>query len=421
MDLAPQSRASVRRCGPSAAGEFYSTTICNLMARHIPHSTINIKPERMRLSLALAQVLALAVLWVAGESNTSIECQCSNPSLCQPVAAHIQHQVEVVVFDIGGKDWKHYDWSQVTTIIPVRTYDPEILCRAHANDVRVLLIGRITQPLLYSPAVRALWINEQIQVAKRQFMDGIIFSYQQTLSAQSVFQTRLIELIRDTARIFHREIPGSQVTFIVPWAPNCIEGQCYDFASIAKHCDILFVRSYDMHTQTINECFASPNAIYHQVVSGLSAYIKLGIESRKLVLGLAWSGYDYTCKRFFEPGRCELERKNLMRAPCSYHAARPVSYKDIMKLLPKSFTGKYWDEVSRAPYLNYMVNITYHEVWFDDPESISIKASILMKLKLRGIGMWNANDLDYSAVPLAAMQTEDMWNAMCPFRGKWRA
>uniref|UniRef100_UPI00398E59DE di-N-acetylchitobiase-like n=1 Tax=Pristiophorus japonicus TaxID=55135 RepID=UPI00398E59DE len=287
--------------------------------------------QRMRSSLALAQVLALAALWVAGESDTSIECQCSNPSLCQPVAAHIQHQVEVVVFDIGGKDWKHYDWSKVTTIIPVRAYDPEILCRAHANDVRVLLIGRITQPLLRSPAKRAAWMNEQIQVAKRQFMDGISLNYQQSLSDQSMYHTGLIELIRNTAQIFHREIPGSQ------------------------------------------------------------------------------------------PGRCELEQNDLIRAPCSYHAARPVPYKDIMKLLPKSFTGKYWDEVSRVPYFNYMVNITYHEVWFDDPESISIKASILRKLKLHGIGMWNANYLNYSAVPIAAMQTEDMWNAMCPFRGKWRA
>uniref|UniRef100_UPI00398E52CC di-N-acetylchitobiase-like isoform X1 n=2 Tax=Pristiophorus japonicus TaxID=55135 RepID=UPI00398E52CC len=283
--------------------------------------------------------------------------------------------------------------------------------RTHSAPSR----GHITQPLLRSPSKRAAWMNEQIQVAKRQFMDGISLNYQQSLSDQSMYHTGLIELIRDTAQIFHREIPGSQITFTVPWAPNCIEGQCYDFATIGKHCDFLFVRSYNMHDQTMNECFAMSNAPYHQVVSGLSTYINLGIESRKLVLGLAWSGYDYTCKHLFEPGRCELEQNDLIRAPCSYHAARPVPYKDIMKLLPKSFTGKYWDEVSRVPYFNYMVNITYHEVWFDDPESISIKASILRKLKLRGIGMWNANYLNYSAVPIAAMQTEDMWNAMCPF------
>ncbi|XP_067827191.1 uncharacterized protein [Heptranchias perlo] len=42
-DLAAQNWASMMRCGPSAA-ELYSSTICNLMARHIPHSTITNKP-----------------------------------------------------------------------------------------------------------------------------------------------------------------------------------------------------------------------------------------------------------------------------------------------------------------------------------------------------------------------------------------
>eukprot|EP00061_Rhincodon_typus_P018352 g47495.t1 len=36
--------ASMRRCGPSTAAELYSNTICNLMVRHIAHSTITIKP-----------------------------------------------------------------------------------------------------------------------------------------------------------------------------------------------------------------------------------------------------------------------------------------------------------------------------------------------------------------------------------------
>ncbi|XP_067850316.1 uncharacterized protein [Heptranchias perlo] len=34
----------MRRCGPSAAAELYSITICNFMTRHIPHSTIINKP-----------------------------------------------------------------------------------------------------------------------------------------------------------------------------------------------------------------------------------------------------------------------------------------------------------------------------------------------------------------------------------------
>ncbi|GCB69448.1 hypothetical protein scyTo_0013972 [Scyliorhinus torazame] len=123
--------------------------------------------------------------------------------------------------------------------------------------------------------------------------------------------------------------------------------------------------SVHMRSETGDECFAKANAPYDHTYTGLSAYINLGIDSRKLVMGVPWYGNDYLCKHFQELA----------------------------------------DE--------------YHEVWYDDPESLSLKATIMKKLKLRGIGAWFGGFLNYSVNPTAAMQTEDMWNALCPIRRKW--
>ncbi|XP_043541997.1 di-N-acetylchitobiase-like [Chiloscyllium plagiosum] len=194
-----------------------------------------------------------------------------------------------------------------------------------------------------------------------------------------------------------------------------MDKRCYDFAEIANACDLLMVTSFDVQSLMMDECFAKANAPYFEVFTGLLNYIRLGIDSRKLIMGVPWFGYDYLCEQFFEPGRCYVTIPPLGVGMCGSLTAKVVPYKDIIQQLPNSITGRYWDDNHKAPYYVYKEGEKYHEVWYDDPESISLKSSILKKLKLRGISMSAGNYLNYSTDPLAAMQTEQMWNALCPF------
>ncbi|XP_051868403.1 di-N-acetylchitobiase-like isoform X2 [Pristis pectinata] len=203
------------------------------------------------------------------------------------------------------------------------------------------------------------------------------------------------------------------VSFNVPWSPNCKNERCFDFLTISQACDILFVASFDIPNDMRDGCVARSSAAYHHVLSGMSAYIKLGIDSRKLVMGVRWSGYDYTCQRFLGASSCELEM-TAQSVPCSYSAARKIPYKEIVQRLPRSLTGRFWDDDQKAPYFVYLDGRTYHEVWYNDPESISMRSSILKKLKLRGIGVLAANNINYTGDARAAMQAEEMWNALCP-------
>ncbi|XP_067846966.1 di-N-acetylchitobiase-like [Heptranchias perlo] len=365
----------------------------------------------MRWSLELVQALVVLVLWVCSGSGSG--CPCSDRALCEPVT--VEHEFEVFVFDVGGKDWKYYDWSKVTTIAAFGPYDPELLCYAHANQVRVVLRGVPTYKDIMDRNRRRKWINHRVNSVKRQFMDGINLDLKFSAENNSVTKLWISQLVAETTEMFNNLIPGSQVTFNVPWSPDCIDGRCYDFLRIANSCDFLFVMSYDMQSQMWDICFSKPNAPYYQTLSGYSAYINLGIDSRKLVLGVPWYGYDYTCRQLFEGGRCVLEKIATRGAPCSGAAGRQVPYKEIVQHVHKSITGRYWDDEQKAPYYIYMVNNTYHLVWYDDPQSISIKSAIMKKLRLRGIGMWNGNMLNYSDDHFIVKQTEDMWNALCPF------
>lgn len=48
---------------------------------------------------------------------------------------------QVFVFDIGHKTWKHYDWTQITTVAVFGKYDSELMCYAHSKGARVVLKG----------------------------------------------------------------------------------------------------------------------------------------------------------------------------------------------------------------------------------------------------------------------------------------
>lgn len=50
---------------------------------------------------------------------------------------------QVLVFDVGGKTWKSYNWSMVTTVATFGKYDAELMCYAHSKGARVVLKGRV--------------------------------------------------------------------------------------------------------------------------------------------------------------------------------------------------------------------------------------------------------------------------------------
>ncbi|XP_032883738.1 di-N-acetylchitobiase-like [Amblyraja radiata] len=202
--------------------------------------------------------------------------------------------------------------------------------------------------------------------------------------------------------------------YIAPWSPKCTDSQCHDYEQIAKYCDTLLVLAFNMPAQKLDNCRAKAGAPYHQTITGILAYIKLGVDSRKIVMGVPWFGLDYPCERLIEAGNCELRKVPNKGPPCSNHDALYIPYSMIMQALPKSASGRIWDDDVKAPYYIYKSAKTYHEVWYDDPESISMRSTFMKKYKLRGISVWMGNFLNYTSNGLAVLQTEEMWNALCP-------
>ncbi|XP_068095235.1 di-N-acetylchitobiase-like [Hyperolius riggenbachi] len=340
-------------------------------------------------------------------------CPCSDPALCDP----IQHSrdLETYVFYVKSKNWKHYDWTQVTTVALFGPYDPELMCFAHSKGARFVLKGDVPLKHIVDAKQRANWIAEKVNLAKSQYMDGINLDIEQPVLPDTPEYYALTDLVKETAEAFHREIPGSQVTFDVAWSPSCVDNRCYNYSAIAEFSDFLFVMSYDEQSQIWTECIAAANAPLNKTITGYEQFMNMSIDPKKLVMGVPWYGYDYVCLQLTEDNKCTLEERPFRGAPCSDAVGRQIPYRTIMKQVNGSLTGRLWDDGQKAPFYNYKdTKGALHQVWYDDPQSIALKAAYIKKLGLRGIGMWNGDHLDYSDNPVAQQQSRDMWKALIP-------
>ncbi|XP_062921134.1 di-N-acetylchitobiase-like [Mobula hypostoma] len=359
--------------------------------------------------------LALLAVWVrSGSEKQQTKCHCMNLVLCQPMARNeeVKKDKEVLVFDNGGKDWKHYMWSIITIVVASQQYDPELFCHAHAEGVQLLM--KVTLPpvrTIWTKEKMTEWVNNQVKLVKTHQMDGINLHLDQVVIRYSPESKKITEAVQQIFTAIHKEIRQSKVIVNVPWSPHCLYGRCYEYAKLQASSDSLFVMSYLMHTTNTEDCFAKPNAPYDKVSSGISKYIKLGISPSKLILGVPWFGVDYTCKKLHEAGGCELINKP-NKQTCNVKSGDTIPYKTVMTLLPRAVSQKFWENDLQVPSFTYMSQGKSHEVWYDNPRSIAAKASLVKKFKLAGIGAWTGNFLNYTYNATVAMQTQNMWNAL---------
>lgn len=71
--------------------------------------------------------------------------------------------------------------------------------------------GDIPLSFIVDQENRTAWINEKVNLAKTQFMDGINIDIEQVVAEGSPEYHALTALVKETTEAFHREIPGSQV------------------------------------------------------------------------------------------------------------------------------------------------------------------------------------------------------------------
>ena len=115
--------------------------------------------------------------------------------------------------------------------------------------------------------------------------------------------------------------------------------------------------AYDEQSQIFGtDCTARANSGLFDTAGGVLAFLKLGIDPDKLVLGLPWYGYFYKCIRTgsSESDICFIEEVPFRGVNCSDAAGRQLTYLDIQAYVNKY--GTYYDEHTATRYVWYRVS-----------------------------------------------------------------
>jgi di-N-acetylchitobiase len=114
----------------------------------------------------------------------------------------------------------------------------------------------------------------------------------------------------------------------------------------------------------------------------------------KIVLGLPWYAYDFTCAAGTTPA------DRLCNATADYEGH--FSYFGALQVLQGQTTGtakfpnltvttpRQYDPITTSPYFNFRNESdgSIHQMWYEDPRSLGAKYSMAAKLGLRGVGFY---------------------------------
>ena len=375
----------------------------------LPLSSFPLAQQTIRQHYLTPTYLTTPTLPPPTLTSQPLDCPCRNTTLCNPVT--VADRPELFIFQVRTSDWHHYNFTHLTTIVACAGVDPALLCYAHERDVRVVSIANYPVEQMGNETARQQWVKQQVASVQGSYLDGVNVDFEDALDTDVA--PLYTALVGNLSSALHDLLPGSQVTVDVAWSPNCIDGRCYDAVGLADACDFLFVMSYDLRSQIYNmtDCVASANSPIHRVAAGLHNYTLLGVPGNKLVLGVPWYFYDYPCVNGTDPtdSRCAIDPVPFRGAPCSDAAGTEKDYLLYTQLLAHSPTGRHWSQQYASWWFNYLhpTDGTVHQVWMDDVVSLRVKYELIVRMQLRGVGMWTADFLNYS-MPVAN-ETNQMW------------
>jgi len=263
----------------------------------------------------------------------------------------------------SGPGWVGYESQDLVNLVN----------RAHASDDRVVLtVTCFDQPVLdqlaSNPGPAAANLSSQLTgLLSAKSLDGVNIDFEgngpQDRSGLDSFVGGLSSQLRAAD-------PHWQITMDTYASSAADPGGFYDVAGLAPSVDGFFVMAYDMEDPSAPSATAPLIGPASSDTSALNEYEAV-VSSTKVILGVPAYGYDWPTAG---PG---------LGAPAT-GAPTPVAYSQIAAM----GTPVYWDPSSETPWTSYQSGTQWHQVFFDNPTSIALKAHLAEAMHAAGVGMW---------------------------------
>jgi spore germination protein YaaH len=163
----------------------------------------------------------------------------------------------------------------------------------------------------------------------------------------------------------------------------------WNFDSVARYCDYLFVMCYDYYGSW--SYTTGPNSPLSGSITGYSydVYRTFTVDyasivssnPEKLILGVPYYGNYWTTsvKDPYAPVAPfdVLKKKNNWQNVMYYRDIAPVASREEL----------IWDSVSQTPWVRWRDTL-WNQIWYDNDSSLALKFDFAVKNNLKGIGIW---------------------------------
>ena len=265
---------------------------------------------------------------------------------------------------------------------------------------------------------RREWIAQQLTDARHYGLDGLSIDIE---TSSATTRSILTSLVQEAAAVFRSANPHALLAFSVSMYPSA-DGKTdgllgMDYAAIAEQVDVLFIMGYDT-AGVPPVAFGGGRAT--AIGAAAAEYVRLGVAADKIVIGVLPGGVDYSCNVSAAPSSvgCVVPVDPSNGKPS--HAAmvnRVFSFPTrdwpgptVVQLLTwGNISGRLaWDNATSLPFFDYIDQEgAWHQVWFEDAQSICVKQQLVSRMQLGGMGLFLADFLSGQT-----NRTQRLWGAL---------
>ncbi|MBP5426591.1 MAG: hypothetical protein J6Y29_01625 [Clostridiales bacterium] len=264
----------------------------------------------------------------------------------------------------------NYSFDNMENIKIVDEPQQETIEYANNNNIIPLAVvhniynGNFNQELLHNMLVdtskRQVLIHNILIMLTQNGYGGVNIDFENIKKSDKELFTLFITELKD---VLARH--GYITTVSVPAKTGDVHtsswNYAFDYKALGNVADYIIIMAYDEHY--ISSQAGSIASI--NWVKDILEYSTKVVPSDKLILGLGLYGYDWSSGK-----------------------GVAVPAKNCVKLANENNAKVEWDIVSKSPHFSYIKNNVYHEVWYEDNDSINEKLDLINKYNLHGVGFW---------------------------------
>jgi hypothetical protein len=395
-----------------------------------------------------AFAITLAATTVTAFNHT---CPCDDPSLCRPLSPQPTAKDEVFAFtglygfarqppfwNYTGFEWKHFDMDKITSIVPFDSIAgsnfQQYFCAAKKAKKRVLnwaasswsgtncgvatfySWARDGDARRYNKTAVNAWARDTSECLATEGFDGISLDMEGIGRGKGpdkdnpAIVDAITYAVCQLRSELNRTIPGN----LAAWTTDV--GNYFDYKAMTdRGCiDIWLDMAYswcvteEYHSLTRNRANA-PLPFVSGPGSIVDTYTrKFGVPVERLGIVFPWYGCSFKCSGGGGGASADEGSGPYHGCPSTPKFDRFPVYASMGAFRKNATSGVYMNASVATKYFNYRGDDGgLSQVWYDDPETLTIKYAAAKAAGVRGLGMWTADSAgDSGGLP------EAMWAAV---------